>query len=328
MKLNHGIFIISLDFELYWGVRDKRSIEQYKNNLQGVSKAVPEILQAFNKHSIHATWATVGFLFFKNAEDLKQSFPVLTPAYNKEELSPYSYIKYNPNLDPIYHFAPELIKSIIENKGQEIGTHTFSHYYCLEEGQSIEDFNQDIKAAKNIAKREGISLRSLIFPRNQWNEKYISSLAKYGIQCYRGNEAGWIYKASDDAGQNKFQRAFRLVDAYLNLSGHNVYDLPAYAHEKPYNLPSSRFLRPYSSKLAFLDGLRLKRIKKAMNHAAINNKVFHLWWHPHNFGVNINKNIDILVGILKHYNTLNEKYGFESLNMGEVCDLITGNKGE
>ena len=65
MNLKQGVFVVSLDFELYWGVRDKLNIEQYGDNLLGVRKAIPEILRVFENSNIHATWATVGFLFFK-----------------------------------------------------------------------------------------------------------------------------------------------------------------------------------------------------------------------------------------------------------------------
>lgn len=276
MKSSNGIFVISLDFELYWGLRDKRSIEQYKNNLLGVWEAVPEMLRVFNEQNIHATWATVGFLFCKSSEELKQSLPDLMPQYKSKGLSPYEYINDNDDLEPRYHFAPELINLISESKGQEVATHTFSHYYCLEEGQSIEEFNSDIEASKNIANRYDIPLKSLVFPRNQWNEAYLSSLTKHDIKCYRGNEESWIYKASEEAGQNKLRRALRLADTYLNISGHNAFDLPTASADKPYNLKASRFLRPYSNKLAFLERLRLRRIKRAMEHAAINNKYFSL----------------------------------------------------
>lgn len=327
MNLKHGIFTISLDFELYWGVRDKRGIDQYKDNLLGVRKAIPEILQVFGDNNIHATWATIGFIFFENSDDLSNDINKLLPTYSRKELSPYNYMAESSGLDPIYHFAPELIELIVKQKGQEIGTHTFSHYYCLEEGQSLEQFEEDILTAVNVAQRKNISIKSLVFPRNQWNTKYLPSLVDLGIQCYRGNESSWIYRASDDEGQNKFQRAFRLTDAYLNLSGPNTYDLSACTQEKPFNFPSSRFLRPYSKKIAFLDGFRLRRIKHAMSHAAFNNKIFHLWWHPHNFGVNTKENIAFLTKIIAHYHTLHDNYEMASLNMGELCQL-TGTKNE
>jgi len=328
MNLKHGVFTVSLDFELYWGVRDKRSIDQYKNNLLGVRKAVPEMLRIFSDNNIHATWATVGFLFFKDTNELSKNIPKLLPEYNREELSPYKYIQETSDLDAVYHFAPELIEMILKHEGQEIGTHTFSHYYCLEKGQSLAQFEEDIFSAIEVARRKGASIKSLVFPRNQWNKEYLSALIKLGVRCYRGNESSWIYKASDDVGQNRLQRAFRLLDAYFNLSGHNTYDLKDCIKEKPFNFPASRFLRPYSDKLAFLDRLRLRRIKNAMNDAAINNRIFHLWWHPHNFGVNTNENNGFLAEILKHYTILNERYNMKSLNMADICNLIEANNGE
>ena len=59
-----GIFTISLDFELGWGFVGKRNIKQYAENFLGVYSAIPAILEIFNEYNIHATWATVGFLFF------------------------------------------------------------------------------------------------------------------------------------------------------------------------------------------------------------------------------------------------------------------------
>lgn len=321
MNLEHGVFTVSLDFELYWGVRDKRRIEQYKGNLQGVRKAVPEILGVFDKYGIHATWATVGFLFFRNIDDLKTRLPKVVPTYKKGELSPYKYIDATSHFDAVYHFAPELIELIRNQVGQEIGTHTFSHYYCLEEGQSLAQFEADLAAAVALAREKGIAIKSLVFPRNQWKNEYLSSLDKFDILCYRGSESNWIYKVSDEAGQGALQRAFRLIDAYLNISGYNTYDLKHCARRRPFNFPASRFLRPYAARLQLLEGLRLSRIKRAMDDAARNKRMFHLWWHPHNFGANTSKNIEFLDRISVYFNSLRKEYGMTSLNMGELSNL-------
>jgi len=42
--VQHGAFVISLDFELLWGVRDKRTIADYGANIRGVRDAVPALL--------------------------------------------------------------------------------------------------------------------------------------------------------------------------------------------------------------------------------------------------------------------------------------------
>lgn len=322
MEVKNGILIVSLDFELYWGLRDKRTIHQYEENLKGVYKAIERILELFDKYEIHATWATVGFLFAKNTEELKTLFPDKTPNYHNTELNPYDYIKRSELLDGSCHYARELVERIHEYKNQEIGTHTFSHYYCLENGQSKEEFSSDVAAAVKIAEMRGISIESLVFPRNQWNNEYLPVLNEHGIKAYRGNEKSWLYKAVGQTEENHVRRALRLLDAYLNLSGANSYDISSLGTIRPLNISSSRFLRPVSKRFSVFEGLRRRRIVNALEQAARDNKVFHLWWHPHNFGVNTDENIEFLESILSSFSDMRMKYQMKSFNMGEISRLI------
>ena len=114
------------------------------------------------------------------------------------------------------------------------------------------------------------------------------------------------------------------MDSYVNLTGFHCYDVEEIKKSKPYNIPSSRFLRPYHSRLFFLEKLKLNRIKDAMTHAAKHNLVYHLWWHPHNFGINLDENINMLIKILSHYKYLNEKYRFESVTMENLAVTFSG----
>ncbi|MEJ6518158.1 polysaccharide deacetylase family protein [Shewanella bicestrii] len=320
MAINYGVFTISLDFEMYWGVRDKRDIYDYAVNLEGIRPAIAGMLDIFTEFKIHATWATVGFLFFRNYEHLSANLPKAIPTYTDINLSPYEYIK-NKKLDERYHFAPDLIQKIISTSGQEVASHTFSHYYCLEDGQTIDQFESDLALALDTASPLGYKLSSLVFPRNQWNSEYLSVLNKYNIKSFRGNELNWMNSASGQEGQSYFKRAARLLDSYINISGFNTHDISTCLQNKPFNFPSSRFLRPYNKKLSFFDCLKLRRIKKAMTHAAKNNELFHLWWHPHNFGAETSKNLDMLREILDHYQYLNKNFGMRSLNMEELSFL-------
>jgi len=60
-----------------------------------------------------------------------------------------------------------------------------------------------------------------------------------------------------------------------------------------------------------------------MSFAAKNNKVYHIWWHPHNFGRNTNKNIEFLQDVLEHYKFLNQNYNFQSFTMKDLAiDLL------
>jgi len=317
-----GIFTISLDFELYWGMQDKYTIADYKDNLDGVETAIKRMLKAFDQYNVHATWATVGMLFANNINELKEYYPDTAPHYKNNQLNPYLYIDKSNHLEHRYHFAPELINLINSCQGQEIGSHTFSHYYCLENGQTKDEFLSDMQSATAIAKDSKIKLKSIVFPRNQWNNNYLQVLNKCGIDCYRGNERSWLYKAANTEHSKLFKRAIRFIDAYFNISGPNCYKLAELSGTKPYNIPASRFLRPFTKKLALFDGLRKNRIKQAIKYAAKNGQLFHLWWHPHNFGINTEENLSFLEEILDHYSSMNKTYGMHSLNMHEVSEII------
>ena len=131
-----------------------------------------------------------------------------------------------------------------------------------------------------------------------------------------------MYEAVDETKKSKIRRAIRLLDAYLNISGPHTYDIEAIRNYRPFNIPSSRFLRPVAKNLAALEGLRRRRIINGIKHAAINRQLFHLWWHPHNFGVNTDANIRFLESILSFYAGMNKKHGMKSLNMGELGELL------
>lgn len=325
-KQKKGNLVISLDFELNWGVRDDFKLVNYEKNLLGVRSVVPALLSLFCKHGIHATWATVGLLFFRNHDELIKGLPNKKPHYENKELSPYKHmgkIGHSEKDDP-YHYAYTLIKMIYSYPGQEIGSHTFSHYYCVERGQDANSFRDDLQAAINAAKKFPLlSINSIVFPRCQINEEYISICEEKGIKAYRGTESAWFYKSAEKSRYMSLARkSLRLLDSYLMISGHNCYSIDAIIANFPFNIPSSRFLRPYSRKLRFLEPLRLKRILSDLTYAAREGMVYHLWWHPHNFGVNMEQNLFFLEKILKHYTMLREYYGMECLNMEELSERL------
>ena len=321
-----GKFIISLDFELMWGVRDIVTIDSYGQHIAGVHEAMPKMLACFQRHNIKATFATVGLLFFKTKEELLNNLPAKKPDYKNTRLSPYgNYMTQhlgNDHQSDHYHFAPELISMIKNSPGQEIGTHTFSHYYCLEEWQTVDDFREDLQAAISVAKKIGINITSIVFPRNQFNNNYLQVCKEAGIITYRNNEDSWLYNARSGEKESLLRRAFRLLDAYINLTGHHCYTEEYMSATFPVNIPSSRFLRPHVARLQFLDWLRLQRIKKSMTYAAKNNLMYHLWWHPHNFGINQLENFAFLEEILVHYRYLKEKYSFSSYTMTELANEL------
>ncbi|MHB9035033.1 MAG: polysaccharide deacetylase family protein [Armatimonadota bacterium] len=330
MHSRQGIFVISLDFELHWGVRDKKSVDDYRNNLLGARKAIPALLEIFAAHDIHATWATVGFLFFDTREELVRHLPGKRPDYVNASLTPYESIRElgaNEQEDP-YHFGRSLVGLISTYPNQEIGTHTFSHYYCLEKGQDTETFQADTEAATDAAKLLGFELRSLVFPRNQLNRDYLSICRDAGILAYRGNQPGLAHNARSLEDQSLFWRGLRLLDSYIPISGHNCCSPDSIGPESPVDIPASQFLRPYSHRLRYLDPMRSWRIRSGLTHAAQEGSIYHLWWHPHNFGADLNENLAFLHKILDHFTQLKESHDMVSLNMGEVARSALGESYE
>jgi len=315
-----GKFVISLDYELMWGVRDKRTIKDYGGNISQVPDVIDRLLKIFSEFNIGATFATVGFLLARSKGEILKFNPLSKPNYELKKLSPYiGYIDdIGVDKSDFYHYAIDSLIQIQKEKKHEICTHTYSHYYCLEKGQNIKTFEDDISSAVAIAQKEGITFKSIIFPRNQHNSEYNNVLLKNGISIFRGNEKTWFYNPKSGEEETLIRRMMRLIDAYINISGHHTF-LPSTEDKLGLiNVPSSRFLRPFNPKLSFLEGLRLRRIKKSMTYAAKKGLVYHLWWHPHNFGSYQEENFDFLKKIMNHYRYLNKKYNFTSCTMEDV----------
>jgi hypothetical protein len=82
------------------------------------------------------------------------------------------------------------------------------------------------------------------------------------------------------------------------------------------------------SRNAALERLRLWRITSAMETAARRRRLFHLWWHPHNFGVDLQENLAFLREILDHFRILQDRYGMRSMTMAAVADEVLNARGE
>ncbi len=263
-------------------------------------------------------------MFADSFEQLKQYFPdpVLRPSYDDLRLSTYRCfgdIGKNEREAPCF-YASSLIAQIAAVPGMEIGTHTFSHFYCREKGQTIEQFEADMKAAKSIAYDHGYNITSVVLPRNQCEPEYTEILHELGFTAYRDEESDWIH---EKVKIRPLMRGLRLLDVYFPLTGQGGYKPK---NEKGiWNLVGSRMYKPFFNPLSFLEGIKVYRIKKQMLHAAKNGLTFHLWWHPHNIGIRTEFHLRQLEEIFSYYDQLKEKYGMVSLNMMEVVEKLKRN---
>jgi peptidoglycan/xylan/chitin deacetylase (PgdA/CDA1 family) len=313
-----GALVISLDFELHWGVRDHRVLDKTeRNRLLAAREVVPGILKAFRDYGIRATWATVGLLFARSRDEAEECRPLRVPQYQQKELDPYRQTLGRDESEDPFHFAPSLIRQVALEPGQEIGSHSFSHYYSLEAGQNQEEFKADLASAKRIAENSGYRMRSYVFPRNQVNAEHLPILRQAGFFTYRGTETADAKAPVTFREQRKpLMRALRLIDAYWNVNGPQTVDYPQ--HTQPAPVDASRYLRPHAPGLRSLDGMRLRRIAGAMKSAAKDKRIFHLWWHPEDFASHPQRNLEFLRQVLDVFDECHRNFAMASLSMGDV----------
>lgn len=310
----NSTFVISLDFELFWGVADKRTVAGYGRNVLGEWDAIPRLLSVFRAYGVRATWATVGMIMCRDYRQWREIRPSALPTYARVGLNPYhmdAIVKEHPDL----FFSRDLVQRIAETPGQEVATHTYSHFYCGEPGVTVEQFAADLACAAELAAQLKLGLHSIVFPRNQIADSFLTALPAAGVQVYRGNRQHWLYRNGDEVAGGLAGRAVRFADSLLPLSGRA--GVREQAHGRLLNLPASMFLYPCSARYQGLLSLRLARLKAAMTAAARSGGIFHLWWHPHNFGLHLEENLALLEEVLRHYRRLADCYGMQSRCMGD-----------
>ena len=310
-----GALVISLDFELHWGVRDLVPLNAgEQQRLIQARVIVPGLLKMFTRYGVRATWATVGALFAQSREHYLHH----APRVDGSAMAGAEDLGGSEQQDP-YHFAPSLISQIRSCEGQEVGCHSFNHFTAMEAGQTLTHFAADLQSSRNIAAEAGIQLKSYIFPRNQVNEAYLRTLEHQQFATYRSNEPTALHASGSFATQRRwYKRAGRLADHYVNLCGDQTHELQP-QRQGLVAVPSSRYLRPFMPALAFGEEFRERRIVRAMEGAAVQNRIFHLWWHPEDFASHPKRNLAFLERLLMHFRGLRDRYGMQSLSMLEAA---------
>lgn len=315
--MKKGALCISLDFEKFWGMHDVMPLNVLENRLIQVDEVVDRLLDLFEKYEIHATWATVGLLNFPDLESLKSFVKDKHIPYQQPDFSPYPLTKFHiEEYATMAYLGLDSIQKIRTTEGQELASHTFSHYYVLEKGPKIGDFKSDLADFKQMFPEDEIT--SIVFPRNQVQTSHLEACSHQAYTAYRGNQESLFWKNSDYYSESKWKKIGRFADAYFNLSQTAIYAWDELDKEGGLlNIPASRFFRPHSG-YASLEKRKVKRIISELKQAAQSNKIYHLWWHPHNFADQMDAHFEQLETILKVVRSLKKSDEFESLNMHEI----------
>ena len=276
-------FIISLDYELLWGMLDVKNLDKCISNVRGETNAIPKMLDLFEKYNIGVTWAIVGMTLLRTM--MSGDLLNLNKSQNIKKRA--NQIKYEIDIrsfrDEELFFQKDMIKRIAACPRQEIASHSYSHLYFSEPGITNQDISNDFRLFENISFQNNISCKSFIFPRNQVNDIALKELKKHEFKTYRGNLQNFIQKDGHKDSQSLFFKLIRFGDSYIQISKDLSYKNSA--NENLLNVPGSLFLRPVNSKTPYVLNKMHIKIKKSMTIAAQNKETFHLWWHPHNLAI-------------------------------------------
>ena len=318
---DQGVFIVSLDFELFWGHVDKLHPEEH-SEFEKIHTIVPRLCALFQKYHIHATWGVVGGMLASNDDEFLKYLPRPVSEQTKQAIQKLGIGSFdNLNCSRKLLYAPELVRLVAETPGQEIGTHTYSHYYTEHERSSVDEFEREIKASIAIMNSYGYCCDTVIFPRNQVSTRFLPVLQKNGLYVYRGSHESetWIGRTK------RFQRFFHIdapiwiLSNYLPLSK-STYKIIRFGYEELCNIKSSRLFKPAKASYGWLEKLKVLYYKSEMTRAAKKGEIYHIWFHPFNMIQDTELYFDQLESLFRHFQVLQEKYEVKSFNMKEAAD--------
>lgn len=279
--------VISLDFELRWGVQDKLGddLDAYRANLEGVRDVVPATLELFQDRGVNATWACVGALACESWDEYETRAPAW-PRYRDAKLAWNASIRTKDPRGTLY-FAPELVAAIQHTPGQDLGSHTFSHVYMAEPGFMRRDALADTDAVLRIFRdRLGLQPKSFVFPRNQISFEDV--LENAGFAVWRTNPTPFFWSATTAATQSALVRSLRLADSLVPLGSRATL-------RELRGSRASHFVR-----FTLPDVLWRAHVRRLVSEARRlrDNEALHLWWHPHNLGVPTKQRLQRLADLI------------------------------
>lgn len=284
--LRKGIFVLSLDTELCWGVVDKpNQIIKNKKYYEQARACIQDILKLLEKYHISATWAIVGHLFQKDC-------------YKNADL----------------WYGQDIIKNIM-NSGvyQEIACHSFAHIPFSNKKTKRHTVQVDLKNCVSEAQKLELELKSFVFPRNTIG--YIDELSNFGFVSYRGEEPTWYRKFP-----KKIRKVCHILDQFFAVSP--PVSLPIFEHGL-YNIPGSMFYLPMNGFRGCIPlKFRIYKAKKGIRKAIEQKKIFHLWFHPFNIATNKEKLLFGLEEILKEVYASRKSGVLETKSMNEIGDVM------
>lgn len=317
-----GALVLSFDFELAWGMRDRLDGSQRLDHFSRVSdEIVPALLELLARYEITATWATVGHLMLRGED--RPAGGQLHPGANFQ-LAGLS------DTDLAAFYAPHAIEAILKCPApQELAAHSFSHPLFVETTCPAALASEELAHVRHAAAQWGQNPTSFVFPRNAIG--HLPALRAAGYRAFRGANAEWYWFGRPwTIYSRRWLRmpvwTLRYVDEQLAFTP----PLPAIRRTcGMWEIPHSMFFPGRRGVSRWVHPARqATRAIKGLNRAAEQGRIFSMFTHPHNFGDGTESLLVALGTICQHAARLRDAQRLSILSMNQVADELDAGRGE
>ena len=255
-----GKVSISFDCEGKWGMIDEN--QSWINSLsdKNLYEIYEFILSVLEMNNLKATFGFVGALLESEIEFRKKVENFELGPEHKLWIKKF-FKKYENNAEG--YFLPG-IKDLFKDNKHELATHGYCHipFNLLSEEEAI----QELLLVKSQMLDAGIFYSSIIYPRNKIAHTEI--LRKYGIKRYRGLP-------------NHLNSKFLPTKLNYLIESLNLYK-KAESLNKDF-VPGGVMIHWFHGYRKLIPlSVSYKKYDSMLKDAIKNNKVAHLWLHPHN----------------------------------------------
>ncbi len=305
-----GYLLVSFDTELAWGYHDLDAARQRIFTADGSRErqSIRRVLDLCDEYGIAATWAVVGHLFYSTCEDCELC-PIL------DWRGRYSSFDVIYQTDHPLWYAPEIMDWIQSTPHQEIAFHGYTHRVFSESVMSDEQAQLEIDEWRRAAERRGLMPHSVVFPRNRVG--HLDCFKAHNFVSYRSDVYEPLPLRAPYVG-----KVLRTLDQVLGITTPPVHD-PVVDASGLVNHKASAHLFAFNRKVELtldrlnLPLLRMRRMRRAVRHAAEQRKVVHLWAHPWEFRTDAD--IDKLRYVFDYAHTEIQRGRLQSISMTDLA---------
>ncbi len=309
----NGIFVVSIDLELAWGICDRPLRPALRSALALEREVIRSILAIFSAYEVRATWAVVGHLLTTECgRDGATVHPEIPRPITRNGHRDWFFQHPADPEDPLWS-GPEIVDWIRQTSpAQEIGSHSFAHLIYHPATTHREAVRADLVIARRLHDAHELPFVSFVFPRNVVG--YRDLLAAAGIRVYRGVIPAWYGAAPLPV----LRRLGHLLDFLLAVPPPTV--RPAVDELGLVNVPDSMLLLGRNGPRRLVSPARLvRKAVSGLERAAERREVFHLRFHPSNFAYRTDEQLEVLEAIARHAQRLVRAGRLMNLTMGDFA---------